>query len=699
MSDEPSYSRFSIQIVREPSGDLQVFIRPDILNGQPHSTAATQSPDEISSPIYRIDGGDSAVPAAQHWHLVFGAVARPLRYAHAITRACNKLGISTYVSLGIASFVLVCPSPETRDAIKASLASVAGPDFRGVESWDLDGQTVIDTDYSLEPAVEATQEILITEVDYERLPVEARWVCDELASLYIETRAKSGQWAPVFLPQIEAVFAESKQCLAELLVALNGGQSLQAQASFNQTKSQLINHCAALSYLSSQGLSCALPLKSSECYFRRHAFLGISQAMQGVSALEGDVCAKFRFTTVEPLIEIVYAAQPLGAPFHRHGRYDDFRFIRSDLRAAHAVISQQVMRLAQNEQADERHITYFSTRHGFKWSGKSITIPSEVLENAAALPWNLLTITHEMLHCHVYSVLSVILGRSAAGDQADAWLHENVAAYLRWTEHHNSDLPQNVRDALRYRIFEFAENYSGLTTDAVRSLGENGTGIVDLTCFEGHADALRRLDNAFKMLNEIVVHTLDLNYFYRNNTREYLRLIWSSWSRVPQVSFSLKQYLVRSLAAIATVQERGTQTMRFDWALEQVRTALRELSADPAIAAIHEAVESICSQQEHRESVQENFMLCLSMVDDVIRYLFIEDTNRRIENSGNALREGDIYVPPAASEIPSSITAYPLEIARGYFIGRALGASADVPESWAGFKILLHLASADQESH
>lgn len=693
MPADPSYQRYKITLSFATDGrrSIDIGADPGREDGSGVDVQAT------SSPVFLISG-EGAIGRSGHQVILWCAVTRPLRFAHAMSRFARRANAMTFMSLGIASFVFACPNREVCNTIREEMQTVAGGDLRGAEIWMLDDHAVADTEHLPLQATPVAIASLLTADEASRLPSEARWVADELNVLLRESELRSRQWAPIFVPQIESVRGESRACLDDLFRVLEETHTLETQATLNQLKSQLINHCAVLSYLMSQGLSCALPIGTSECYFRRHALLGISQAMQAVAALEGDICTKFSLTALEPIIDRIYSARAPRTTFQANGRYDDVRFRRSDLSVEHADLSQLSETFSAEERSHDRHVTYFSTRHGFKWSGKSITVPSEVLENVAAAPWNILTISHEMLHCHVYSLLSVILGRNPSDHPTDSWLISNIEEYIRWRASRDRVPPANIRDALRYRVFEFTEDYSGINDGSARlEPGDEGN-LIQINGFEGVSDALKRLDNAFKMLNEIIVHTLDLNYFYRNNVQDYLRLIWSSWSRVPQVSFSLKQYLVRSLACVATAQQRGSEESRFAWAQEQVRTALRSLSGDPVIATIGEAVEAMYANEEILTTIKAHFFFSLTVVDDVIRYLFIEATNRHLENSGNALRGRENYTRPEMGEIPTAIQAFPLEIAKGYYLGRPRSSELESGATWDSFKILLHLASADQDS-
>jgi hypothetical protein len=82
--------------------------------------------------------------------------------------------------------------------------------------------------------------------------------------------------------------------------------------------------------------------------------------------------------------------------------------------------------------------------------------------------------------------------------------------------------------------------------------------------------------SSLRLLEEIIVHTLDLHYFYGGDIDTYLELLWLSWTTVPAVVGDLETYLLRSLVAIGTMQN-GSVMQRFNLAHELLLKKLSDL--------------------------------------------------------------------------------------------------------------------------
>jgi hypothetical protein len=86
--------------------------------------------------------------------------------------------------------------------------------------------------------------------------------------------------------------------------------------------------------------------------------------------------------------------------------------------------------------------------------------------------------------------------------------------------------------------------------------------------------------NEYRNINEIFVHVLDLHYFYGGRVTKYIPLIWCSWSAVPNVRADLRQYILRSLLALASKSNASkspdSQDRRFDNAVEDFRSILAD---------------------------------------------------------------------------------------------------------------------------
>ena len=86
-------------------------------------------------------------------------------------------------------------------------------------------------------------------------------------------------------------------------------------------------------------------------------------------------------------------------------------------------------------------------------------------------------------------------------------------------------------------------------------------------------------ESEFRNISEIFVHVLDLHYFYAGRVSIYIPLIWCSWIAVPHINGDIRQYVLRSLLAIAS-KEDGDVFTRFNSSISRFVDILRKYEKD-----------------------------------------------------------------------------------------------------------------------
>ena len=82
---------------------------------------------------------------------------------------------------------------------------------------------------------------------------------------------------------------------------------------------------------------------------------------------------------------------------------------------------------------------------------------------------------------------------------------------------------------------------------------------------------------SYDVINEIMAHTLDFYYFYQNDPSIYIKQIWLSWATLPTTPLKVQDYVLRSVSAIATLEDDLDIDIRIRNACEKTVDILNEL--------------------------------------------------------------------------------------------------------------------------
>jgi hypothetical protein len=237
-------------------------------------------------------------------------------------------------------------------------------------------------------------------------------------------------------------------------------------------------------------------------------------------------------------------------------------------------------------------LAYFSSRLGFKEFQNSITAATQCLHACDSPRWTLMTLTHELLHAHVRAILASILIPSKGELPEDAAKRFAVEHASNIDERKFKNLEKfTVIGFLRHCLFEYSDYYHESNNSPFDAPQMS---IAAAQVAEGQ---MHRLKNAFPFINEIMVHTLDLPYFYNDDLTQYLKSLWDSWSTIPGVVDRIDAYLLRSLVAAGSLKAANEKielvtrkdellanatfslTQSFDSACKEVSGAIAELQA------------------------------------------------------------------------------------------------------------------------
>lgn len=325
-----------------------------------------------------------------------------------------------------------------------------------------------------------------------------------------------------------------------------------AKASLDDSLDYLISISSALVYATSQTFSGTPPFGLNGGFIRSHSLLGTGVAW------------KAAFNIYLEIVEV---------------------FSRSQLlKKCKATLAHVTEPNSMDEGASTRRIVYFSTRHGFSEDAGVITFPTQSIYLCATPAWSLMTITHEVLHAHVRELMYATFAAKDEGSGAalnfESSLRCRIRELLEYIQHYgakNLDFPKAPQsDQLRFRFlgygFAFANAYDKVPTITFPEYRGSTRRQIEGVVPTDPERALSRFRDGFSFLEEVMVHTLDLMYFYGRDPDYYCHSIWHTWAALPRVLGRLDHYVLRTLVALASIQPKEKPC------LERIRSAMKTLS-------------------------------------------------------------------------------------------------------------------------
>lgn len=472
-------------------------------------------------------------------------------------------------SYGACSVILICDSPLVlKDFQKLRLTEP-----KATEVWELKDQRI--QNVQCVPPV-ANGASLGSVRDYSSLPRPIRTIIDEfVASITIiasktevdqEGRVRLFQGLVTrvdgFIWELDYLYTRKgtppDRFWARNLESLE--QPAERQILVQQIIDRLIQINSALSYVSTQMYSGSVPILERRSLIRRNSLLGIGAALMTIERIVAYIEDAFASVNFEEVIlDKMTNRRPLP------GMEDPTFPSRTEW------ASSNIDKLDSRKPAEARvrKLAYFSSRSGFRESEFAITAALNSLWNGLSLEWSTMTITHEMLHSHVRLLLSFIFFLPDGGEEANY-----KSFYERFSRNFNGepDADYSLLDSVRELIFVYC-----LRTRTWGSLTVTNPLNTDfeLEAPEDFSEFYDLLRDEYRNINEIFVHVLDLHYFYGGRATKYIPLIWSSWSAVPNVRADIRQYILRSLLALAS-KFNVSANKRFTFAVEEFKSILKE---------------------------------------------------------------------------------------------------------------------------
>lgn len=314
---------------------------------------------------------------------------------------------------------------------------------------------------------------------------------------------------------------------------------------------------ASLSRFLSQTYSGTSPILETEVHFSTHSLLGIGIASLALMRIRRFIDEAFTRTRITDLLEALHKLPAHSTPLLQSlSSTDEFwerdHLFGSGSTVGHTAIHQETKRYLPL-------LTFFSGRDGFRSTEFSLSAPLEAVSSCNSAPWTMQTLTHEVSHILVESVLATIVPRP---DDM-----EGISSVIRSLQ--PTHAPTNLFDQLRaFVCFGIWLLKSPDQTILQETLNES--------------ELAKCMISTWSELREILTHIFDFLYFYKKNGQSYIRAVWVGWDVIPNIQHRIPDYLVRCLCALhANNLRRGKDGLQItvDQLLEYLEAAMEEFSS------------------------------------------------------------------------------------------------------------------------
>jgi hypothetical protein len=531
-----------------------------------------------------------------------------------------------FYTIGLASILLISEEPD----YNTELLKIVDKKPSSIEVWTVKKANIEKVFCGLNVKKNYNSELLKVH-NYTKLPITIKAIVDEFVANIALIVPKVSIHIPNEIETFERLVYHVNELIAELIylydpkgapsVTLNEysaevlkKDAMVRESIIHQNIDRLIQINSALSYVSTQALSGAVPILERRSLIRRHSLLGIGTSILALNSLARSIEQAFSEEPIEDIIaDRMTDAKPLSG-LENLPDYDP-----SEWKKYYSV-----NRWHKKVDPRQRYpkLPYYSGRLGFRETEYTISAALEAITVGLSLEWSLLTVTHEMLHGHVRNLLTLLF----QGDPNKPPDEKRNEFYQRYKAQVRKEklTDENELDSLRLIILVYCcltITHGSITRKPFSEPFEKAAKDTDVVKKGVRKFFLPDLDNLwyefeleYRNISEIFVHVLDLHYFYGSRIAAYIPMIWRSWGEVPHVKGDLRQYILRSLLTIST-KITGSRYNRFNKSIERLRELIDiHINGILDIPLIHEVIKYLVDE-EKREALFYPFSASLILVD------------------------------------------------------------------------------------
>lgn len=414
-------------------------------------------------------------------------------------------GLNLFLSYGLYNVVVFAETKAERDALDSLLDRLSSVAW---ERWELVGNEVRAGGYA--PMLHKTLGTARTQSSSVLSGDILRAAGEEYRTLLAVTRARSEAYLKGVADDMDVL----DKALGDKVknVDLHAVRKLQ----------WLLNINAALSRFSSQTFAGTSPILGTECHFWTHSLLGVGIATKALLHVRRYVEKRAALAQFPRRIAVFKQIDAQPQHLSHLPIYDawwsgaQLPDLPSDGAGASGAAQLPL-------------IVYFSGRDGFKSTAFTLSAPLEVMHGANTCAWSLQTLTHELSHIFVDSIVGALLEDDY---KTPAWSRKVLEIF------DDKRKPANLHEQLQELLF------FGL---ARLEMENAGTGI-ELDLPEGAPRVL--IERYLQVVTELYAHIFDYLHFFQQDPVSYINSIWSSWDVIPNIESRVPDYIVRSLCAL-----------------------------------------------------------------------------------------------------------------------------------------------------
>ena len=615
------------------------------------------------SPIFPVESSEAVLPRqSERYTIGFFSADNPFQVVAKLRAQVGEGLLSQlWYSHGYANLLVITESETLVGDVLAGIRN----DLRAAEIWIIEDGKITEhwyTNYQI-----PTSDVDTVLPSYRVLPVSIRFVVDEFSRSVEHARRLAGLYWREELQTCSSILAAGTDLITELVYLhtldepVPSGltyfppqslvdRPLDRESLIHQRVARIVQINSGLSYVMSQAYAGVVPILSRPSLVRRCSLLGVGTALRAVTRLARMIESAFsRYPIESVLLHSLTKLDPIPG-YHNVTEHSPGQWLRF---APDQFFEDRAFPTSRGVPK----LVYFSGRLGFRESEYSVSAGLQVLASGDTVTWNVITMTHEMLHGHVRDILAAVFA-PLPGEPVEAARNRFISIFSR-TSTDEGDFPERALDSLRNVLFQYCcwtLACGSLTVSTPEDVEKRAT--TDGAVIRNRTPEVlwRTLEQEFRNINEIIVHVLDFNYFYDARHDLYVRSLWRSWAAVPSVLSDLKQYLLRTLLAVAS-KLTGNVVQRFDQATKMVGEVF---DTEPESSQSKPLVSRVCQMLGNRQLLWP-FIASIQIVDLARHILFSgkiraeffnEDENVTFDDEGGVrylVNSGEFLEPGVAS--------------------------------------------------
>jgi len=232
---------------------------------------------------------------------------------------------------------------------------------------------------------------------------------------------------------------------------------------------------------------------------------------------------------------------------------------------------------ATNDKKEELQTLSFAhvlSRVGFQNLLNIVSVPEECIYQGNTFFYTPHTITHELSHSVIKTILSLIYPSTEKEFKA------------LFNAYRKNDVEVKLKVALASAILNTMIEYNDIQQR------------LDLM----EEVKLKDIDNIIQVYNseieELLVHLFDFSYFYNQDSEYYIKNVWLSWSMIPNVADRIEEYTIRTLSTVIS-KNLAREARAFEITCDEVLSNLKSISSICKNGVINKAIDFINRNREN----------------------------------------------------------------------------------------------------